>query len=68
MGALASCSMLKGRPNTPCLSLHHVMPHAAAVLRAAAASAIAVDIFAISLDLVRESNHHFARQEGAPAA
>jgi hypothetical protein len=54
--------MLKGRSNTPCLSLRHVTPHAAAALTAAAAAAIAVDTVAISLDPERESNQHFPRQ------
>jgi hypothetical protein len=57
--------MLKGRSNTPRLSLRHVTPHTAAVLTATAAAAIAENTFAMFLDPERESNQHFARQEGS---
>jgi hypothetical protein len=50
------------------LSLHHVMPHAAAVLTTAAAAAVAADTLETSLEHERERDQHFARHEGALAA
>jgi hypothetical protein len=55
-------------PASPFAMSRRGAPHAAAVLTAAADAAIAVNTFVICLDPERESNQHFIRWEGVPAA